>query len=142
LITDVQGFNIPYTPGDLSLNELSILSNNNEVYREINLTRYLSDEIKELRSLFKSFPISFQIVIDFYEELIQLLRYYNETNNNTDNGTLEKIIEYLQMVRNSTLHPVYQPPLTDIELDNEKIKNIAVTFLQSQEVNFNYIIYI
>ena len=119
----------------MNVNELSILSNNYEVFQEINLTRYLSNEVKELRSLFKCFPISFQLVIDFYEELLQLLKNYNDIIDNTSKASLDKIIEYLQMVRNSTVHPLYRPPLTDVIIDNAKIENIASSFFQLQEVN-------
>jgi len=140
--TEVQGFNLPYNPGDLSVNELSLLANNYEVFQEINLTKYLSDEIKELRAIFKSFPISFQVTNEFYDELIQLLKNYNDSNDNTDDTFLDKIIENLQLVRNSTVHPLYWPPLTDAIIDNAKIENIATSFYQLQQVSiFNNFIY-
>jgi len=133
IIIEVQGFNMPYSPGDLSINELSLLTNNYEIFQEINLTRHLSDEIKELRAIFRTFPISFQLTTDFYDELIQLLKNYNDTIVNTDDLSLEKIIENIQLVRNPTVHPLYWPPLTDIIVDNAKIENIATSFYQLQQ---------
>jgi len=99
----------------------------------------MSNEIKQLRSLFKSFPISFQVITDFYEELIQLLK---NCNDNTNDISLEKVIEYLQMVRNPSIYPLYQPPLTDVITDNAKIENIASSFFQLHEVNLYTFFYI
>jgi len=134
---------MPYNPGDLNVNELSLLTNNYEVFQEINLTRHLSDEIKELRAIFRTFPISFQLTTDFYDELVQILKNYNDTYANTDDMSMsvEKLIENILLVRNPTMYPLYWPPLTDIIVDNAKIENIATSFYQLQQV-INIITYI
>jgi len=76
------------------------------------------------------------MIIDFYEELLQLLKSYNDTNNPQDNESINTITECLQMVRNPKLHPIYQPPLTAAIMDNAKIISISTLFLQLQEVSF------
>jgi len=48
--------------------------------------------------------------------------------------TIEKLIENIQLVRNSSMHPLYWPPFTDIIVDNAKIENIANSFNQLQQV--------